>query len=278
MRRLSAKHMLVTLGLTLILGYLAVLALAYCFQARLVYFPLRELQARPEAVGLHYEAVALHTSDGVNLSAWFVPCEGARGVVLFCHGNGGNISHRLDSLKILQEMRLATFIFDYRGYGESEGTPTERGTYLDAQAAWDYLVNERKTPPSQIVVFGESLGGSIAAWLAKENPPGALIVQSTFTSLPDLGARLYPFLPVRLISRFRYSTKQYLQQVTCPVLVMHSPSDEIVPFSHGRELFETAKGPKEFLELTGSHNDGFLLTGPSCRDAIASFISKHIRD
>ncbi len=268
--------MLLTLAITVAAVYAAILVLVFLFQSHLVYFPMRVIEETPAARGLAFEAVQLRASDGTRLGAWLIPADAPKGVVLVCHGNAGNISHRLDLAIFFRKLGLSTLLFDYRGYGESEGRPTERGTYLDAEAAWDFLVTERKVPPGQIVVFGESLGGAVAAWLAKDRQPGALVLQSTFTSLPDLGARLYPWLPVRLMSRFGYNTLEYVRQAKCPVLVMHSRSDEIVPFSHGAKLFEAASEPKELIELAGSHNDGFLLSGQASLDALAAFLAKHL--
>jgi fermentation-respiration switch protein FrsA (DUF1100 family) len=271
-KRTSARRRIVTILATIAAVYCALCVILYLTQARLVYFPFREIEATPRSLGLAYEDVKLRTSDGVELSAWFIPREGARGTVLFCHGNAGNISHRLHVIGMFHGLGFAVLIFDYRGYGASQGSPTERGTYLDAEAAWNWLANERKVPPQKIVLFGESLGGAVASWLAKEHTPGALVLQSTFTSLPDIGARLYWWLPVRLLARFRYDARSYVRQARCPVLVAHSPSDEIVPYALGRQLFDTANEPKEFLQLSGSHNDGLL---PSDAAAIDAFFAKH---
>jgi len=266
------RRRIVIIVVTILAVYIGLCLLVYLVQARLVYFPFREIEATPHSLGLDYEEVRLKASDGVELSAWFVPCEGSRGAVLFCHGNAGNISHRLHIIRMFHDLGFGMLIFDYRGYGQSQGSPTERGTYLDAQAAWDYLV-ERQTPPGRIVIYGESLGGAVAAWLAKEHTPGALVLQSTFTSLPDVGARVYPWLPVRLLSRFRYNARSHVQQVKCPVLVAHGARDEIVPYALGRRLFEAANEPKEFLELSGSHNDGLQPLDIRGMDA---FLSKHL--
>ena len=258
--------------------YGAILILVYLFQPRLVFMPTRVVHSTPSDAGLSYEAVTLRASDGVKLSAWFIPADKPRATLLFCHGNAGNIADRLESFVLFQDLRLSVFIFDYRGYGASEGKPTEQGTYLDATAAWDYLVKERQIPPSQIVLFGRSLGGAVAAWLAVEQAPAALILESTFTSVPDMGARLYPFLPVRLLARIHYNTKDRIRQVKCPVLVVHSPQDEIVPYAFGRKLFELANPPKEFLEITGSHNDGFLTSGRRYSDGLDAFLSRHLAE
>ena len=265
-----------TIALWVFGGYLGLLLLVYFMQPRLIYFPEGTLAATPETAGLSYESVSFRTDDGVVLSGWFVPAEPCIGVVLFCHGNAGNMSHRLESIQLFHRLKLSTFIFDYRGYGSSEGRPSERGTYLDALAAWDYLKNRRACASGDIVVFGRSLGAAIAARLAEERDPGALIIESAFTSITDLGAELYPFLPVRLLSRYRYETIRYLGHVRCPVLVVHSPSDEIIPFRHGRRLFDAAKPPKAFLEISGSHNDGFLVSGDAYVEGIKNFLSSYI--
>lgn len=258
-----------------VLVYLGLIALLFFYQSRLVYFPGRTIEATPETIGLPYEAVAFQASDGVKLSGWFIPAARARGVLLFFHGNAGNVSHCLDLYGIFHRLGLSTLAIDYRGFGQSEGTPTERGTYLDARAAWDFLVNERGVPPSEIVVFGHSLGASVAAWLAKEVTPKAAILQAACTSARDLGAELYPFLPVRLVCRFGYNTRDYARQAKCPVLVIHSRDDELVPFRHGRRVFEAASEPKAFLEITGGHNDGFLACSRLYMEGLDAFLSQH---
>jgi len=250
----------------------ALLALVFFFQPRFVYFPTRAIVMTPADIGLPYETVRFQAADGVELSGWFVPAEGSRGVVLFCHGNAGNISHRLDTLEILHRLGFSTLIFDYRGYGQSEGKPTEQGTYLDAEAAHRYLVQQRAVDPGEIIFFGRSLGGAIVAWLAQEHTPQALIMESTFTSVPDLAAHLYPYLPVRYLSRFRYNTVDNLSRVSCPVLIVHSRDDEMIPFSHGRRLFEGASEPKKFLEIRGSHNEGFMISADWYEEGLASFL------
>ncbi len=256
--------------------YVALAAMLFVSQSRLVYFPQRDIITTPDQIGLSYEAVAFEAADGVRLSGWFVPAQGAaRGVILFCHGNAGNISHRLESIQVFHRLGLSTFIFDYRGYGQSQGKPTEQGTYLDAEAAWRYLVQERQVAPTEIIVFGRSLGGAIAAWLAQDQTPRALIVESTFTSVPDMGAQLYPYFPVRFLSRFDYNAMDYLGKVDCPVLVVHSRDDEMIPFGHGRRLFEAANEPKAFLEIRGTHNEGFVTSAERYQDGLDSFIARY---
>ena len=256
--------------------YVAFAGFLFIFQSSYVYYPERILSTEPGSIGLSFENVSFETTDGLKLSGWFIPCEGARGVILFCHGNAGNISHRLDSIQIFHQLGLDVFIFDYRGYGQSGGKPSESGTYRDADAAWRYLVEERRVNPNKIIIFGRSLGGAVAAWQARSHTPGALILESTFTSVPDIAAKLYPYLPVKLMSRFKYDTEGYLEGVNCPVLIVHSPNDEMMPFSHGQRLFETAKEPKEFLEISGSHNEGFITSGKRYEEGLNAFISEYL--
>ena len=276
--KLKGLFMLVIWILVVITSvYVAFIALIYIVQPKYVYYPERTLSADPSRIGLQFESVYFETTDGVRLSGWFVPCKSARGMVLFCHGNAGNISHRLESIEIFHRLGLNIFIFDYRGYGQSEGKPTEQGTYEDASAAWRYLTQQRQVNPNEIIVFGRSLGGAVASWLAQSHSPGALILESTFTSLPDIAASLYPYLPVRLLLRFKYNTAEYLGKVNCPVLIVHSRDDEIMPFNHGRRLFEMVSEPKKFLEISGTHNEGFITSGKDYEKGLNMFISEYLK-
>ena len=234
-------------------AYLVMVGFMFVTQASLLYLPNvvgRELVAAPDAIGLEYEDVWLETSDGVRIHGWFVPGDSTR-TLLYFHGNAGNISHRLHTIRQFHQLGLSVFIIDYRGYGESEGRPSEDGLYLDADAAWRYLAQDRAIPETDIIVFGRSLGGSLAAWLAAEHRPHALVVDSSFTSVPDIGADAYPWLPVRLLARIQHPTREHVTKTSCPVLVVHSRDDEIIPFHHGEALFDAASEPKTFLELRG---------------------------
>ena len=266
-------HLLGILGA----AYGGLALLLYVFQPKLVFFPEtgREIVATPARAGLPYEDVELATADGVRLHGWFVPAPQPRGAVLFLHGNAGNISHRIDSLRMFHRLGYSTLIFDYRGYGRSEGTPGEEGTYRDAEAAWRYLTETRQIPACRIALFGESLGGAVAAWLAADRKAAALVIASGFTSVPDLAQDLYPYLPARWLARIRYDTRGYLKAVAAPVLIAHSPQDDIVPFAHGRALFAAANSPKQFLELAGGHNDGFIFMREEWVGALADFLSAY---
>lgn len=269
-------HMLLNSFIALIAIYLAFVVLVYFNQSHLVYFPEKQIGNTPEAIGLDYTAVNITTGDGETLHGWWVPVADAKGTVLFFHGNAGNISHRIDYLAMFKQLGYNTLLFDYRGYGQSSGTPSESGTYLDAQTAWRYLIEIQGIAPERIVLFGESLGGAVAAWLATREKPRLLALVSTFTSVPDLAAEIYPFLPVRWISRFDYNTLEFLQSITCPVFIAHSPQDEIIPYRHGQRLFQATSEPKQFLPLQGTHNTGFIFMQPVWKRALGAFMDRHL--
>ncbi|MFB3817169.1 MAG: alpha/beta hydrolase [Candidatus Methylomirabilales bacterium] len=220
----------------------------------LIYFPDPVVRPIPDPVGLSPEWAFFQAEDGVRLSAWYLSSPGARGTILFLHGNGGNVSHYVPSLALFHRLGFNGFILDYRGYGRSEGTPSEQGTYRDARAAWRHLVEARGIPPDAIVIWGRSLGGAIAAGLARGRAPRLLVLESAFTSLQDVAADLYPWAPTRLLLGSRYPTEAFLREVRAPVLVMHSPDDELAPYAHGLRLFERASPPKRFLPIRGRHN------------------------
>jgi fermentation-respiration switch protein FrsA (DUF1100 family) len=255
-------------------GYLIVVALVWAFQEKLVFFPDvgRDGGITPKTLGLAYEEVQLSTGDGLTLAAWWVPRADARATVVLFHGNAGSIAGRIPYAEMFHRLGYATLLVEYRGYGTSTGTPSETGTYRDAEAAWRYLTEVRKLKAERIVVMGESLGGGVATWLAAKHRPGALILASTFTSALDVGAEAYWFLPVRLIGRVHYDSLSRMPEIECPVLVAHSPDDEIIPVSHGQALFLAAPDPKLFIKLAGGHNDGFLYLRPDWVEAVGAFL------
>ena len=265
-----------TIYIVLLVGVLYVLAgiALYAFQNRLLYVPEVAIKATPVAVGMPYEEVALVASDGVRLAGWYLPLADAHGTVLFCHGNTGNISYLLDVAAGAHALGLGILLFDYRGYGQSDGVPSEEGTYRDAAAAWDYLVSAAGVPPERIVVIGRSLGGPIAAGLAREKQPAALFLEATFTSLPDLGQQLYPLFPIALLSRYQYPTLEYLKQVQCPVLISHSRDDELIGLAHGQQLYEAARGPKAFTELRGGHGSAFSEDAVAYETGVKAFLTE----
>ncbi|MCH8958352.1 MAG: alpha/beta hydrolase [Proteobacteria bacterium] len=259
--------------------YVLLALMLFLFQDRMVFLPNmpgRTLTATPKDAGFDFEDVTLETSDGLKLHGWYVPAAQARGVVLFLHGNAGNISHRLDSIAIFHELGLDTLIIDYRGYGRSQGKPSERGIYLDAEAAWHYLVSSRGVAADRVIVFGRSLGGAVAAWLANQYTPAALIIESSFSSALDMARKLYPFMPVRLITRLEYPVSLYVSQLQCPLLVIHSRDDEIIPFTMAEAIYDSAMEPKSLLEIWGDHNNGFLLSRDRYLSGINEFVQKNL--
>jgi hypothetical protein len=245
------------------------------FEHKQVYQPSSRHVSQPTDLGVPAEDVTFTTSDGVALNGWFFSSQPthprARWVILYAHGNAGNISHRLGVCEALLETGPAVFIFDYRGYGESAGRPNEEGTYLDAQAAHLWLV-DRGFTPHHIVALGKSLGGAVAAELALREPLGGLILQNTFTSIPDVGADIFPFLPVRTLARIRYDTAAKLPRVHVPVLILHSREDTMMPFRHAETNFAAANEPKQLTELRGDHNDTFDRSRDTFVSAIDGFL------
>lgn len=270
------EKIVISIGIIILLSYSLIVVIAYFKQDSLLYFPENEIWQTPRNIDLEYTETTIKTRDGLNISGWYIPADNEKGVLLFCHGNAGNISHRLESIRIFNSLNLSVFIFDYRGYGKSEGRPSEHGTYLDAEAAWNYLVTGKRITPKNIILFGRSLGGAVAAEIAKRQDPAALIIESSFTSVPDLGKTLYPWLPVKHISKFKYSTIDKIGLIRCPKLIIHSPEDEIISFDHSVTLYKKAIQPKEFLIIRGSHNDGFLISGITYSDGIKMFVEKYL--
>lgn len=260
--------------LAIAIGYLFILLLLYLLQNSLTYHPARQLVYTPDAVGLNYEDTYFDTKDGIRLHGWHIPAANARGTVLFSHGNAGNISGRLETIRMLHGLDLNVLIYDYRGYGKSEGRPDEAGTYRDAQAAWNFLTGEKNIPESAIVIMGRSLGGAVSAWLATRVKPAGLILESTFTSAKDLAQELYPWVPVRWLIKIEYPTKRYLQDLSVPKLILHSRDDRLIPFHHGREIFESVREPKDFFEMSGDHGGGHIVTGADYVYALDRFLDK----
>jgi fermentation-respiration switch protein FrsA (DUF1100 family) len=227
----------------------------------------------PTALGLAHEELELRAEDGVRLHGWFLPVKDSRWTVLLCHGNGGNISHRLDRAILLQSrLRADVLLFDYRGYGQSEGSPDEEGTYRDARAAYRWL-REHGQRPERIVLFGESLGSAVALELALGAEARALVLESPFASVPAMARAVYWFLPVWPLVRTRYDNLAKIPRLRVPLLVLHGDRDEIVPYSQGRQLFEAAPEPKRFFTIRGaSHNDTYLVGGEPYWRALREFL------
>jgi len=269
------SHTLFNAVIALVLGVVVLNVWLYFAQPGMVFYPTRNLDATPRDWGLAYEAVDLHTPDGVHLHGWYVPRAGSKRVILFLHGNAGNISHRGESIAIFHRLGLNVLIVDYRGYGKSSGQPTERGLYRDALTAWRYLTNTRGVDPRHIVVFGRSLGGAVAAELASRVKPGALILESTFDSARSMAHAAFPLLSRLMVLRYGFDTRSRVRRVHCPLLVVHSAEDDIIPYYMGTRIFEAAKQPKEMLTLHGDHNTGFVQSQPEYEHALGAFLAAH---
>lgn len=259
--------------LSIVIGYLLINLLLYAAQSSMMYHPVKDIYQTPAALGLDFEDVRFRSGDGPVISGWYVPAEGGRGTVLFSHGNAGNISGRLETLRMLNSLGLNVLMYDYRGYGKSEGSSSEENTYRDAMAAWNFLTKQKEIPANEIILMGRSLGGAVSAWLATKTEPAALILESTFTSAKDLAAELYPIFPVRILMKFNYPTLKYLKKISIPLLVLHSTNDGLVPFRHGKELYTAASEPKFFLEMRGEHGSSHVVTGEEYIRKLEKFVN-----
>src|SRR5438034_5761769 len=242
----------------LFLGLGVVYLVLRWFEHRQVYQPNRPLETSGSELGRPFEDVHFQTSDGIGLNGWFFPADADSTrkhlVYLLCHGNAGNISHRLEHCAALLETGACVFIFDYRGYGRSEGRPGEEGTYLDAQAAHRWL-RQKGFEGTNIIALGESLGGGVASELALRETVGGLILQSTYTSIADVGSELFPWLPVRWLGTIKYDTRGKLPGIRVPLVILHSRADGLIGFHHAEGNFAAANEPKLLWEITGSHNE-----------------------
>ena len=259
-------------------------------EPRMLYFPDSSIEQTPDRLGLKYDDVTLTASDGVKINGWFVHApvgvaagtaattNSPRSTILFLHGNAGNISHRMDKLQIFADLGVDTFIIDYRGYGRSEGHPGEAGTYRDAEAAYEYVTggapSGRALPPQSIVVYGESLGSAVAVDLATEHPVGGVVIEEAFTSVGDVGQKMFPFLPVRWLVQNKYDTLSKIGRVNAPLLIFHSRNDEFFDMRHAQRLLAAAKEPKQLVELAGSHNDAFMVSGETYREHLRDFLAR----
>jgi fermentation-respiration switch protein FrsA (DUF1100 family) len=261
------------------LGYLLILLVLRLSESRMLYVPggSRTLLDPPVDLDLGVRRVTVTASDGVRLVSWAMPVADGTGYwLLMCHGNAGNISEagRPYHYAGLRALGLSLFAFDYRGYGESEGSPSEAGLYRDADAAYHYLRDTLHVPPGRIIVFGHSLGSAVAVELASRVPAAGLILDGALTSVVERAQELFPYAPVRWIAASRYPSIERVGKLRIPKLFLHARDDEVVPIAHGRRLYQAAAPPKRFVELRGTHGDAFEADSAAYFEAIGRFVSE----
>ncbi len=280
MKLLSTFLVVVTIAVG---GFVAFGVYLYLIQDRMVFFPTRDLEASPGDIGLGFQEVRIDVTDGESIHAWYIPApsgsrvtgrsgDGGAPTVLFCHGNAGNISHRLETIECLAALGANVVLFDYRGYGQSDGTPSETNMYADAAACYSWLTGSQGVHSDQIVLFGRSLGGAVAIELASHVNCAGLIVESSFTSAREMGRMMFPYFPTALLLRYEFNSIQKIGQVNCPLLVTHSPSDDLVPFAMGRRLYDRAVDPKRFVELKGGHNERDYMADGAYIEAVRAIL------
>jgi fermentation-respiration switch protein FrsA (DUF1100 family) len=242
-----------------------------------LYFPMKELVATPAIFDLPYEEVLFPAADGALLHGWFVPGTSGKPLILFCHGNAGNISHRIENLYLFRrETGVSVFIFDYRGYGKSEGTASEEGTYADARGALEWLEN-RGWKPERMIYFGRSLGAGVAVQMALEKQPAGLVLETPFPSVSAMGRHHYPFLYTLLswAVQARYDSLEKIPGIRVPLLIFQGDRDFIVPEKMARRVFERANEPKTFHLIPGAgHNDTYDAGGREYWDAWRRFLAQ----
>jgi hypothetical protein len=241
----------IVIGILLVFGYIKYI------ESQSFFYPLKNIEYTPDSIKLPFKNVYIKTQDNIQINGWFIPCSHAKYTILFFHGNAGNIGLRLEKIRLLHDMNMNIFIIDYRGYGNSQGRPSEQGLYSDAKAAYDYLVNNLNIKTAEIIVYGESLGAAVAVHLACEAKVAALILEGAFSKSRDLAEKYYPLIPSFLFSD-KFNSLAKIKKVSVPKLFMHSRTDEIVPFVLAKKLYNAADNPKKFIELSGSHNATYL--------------------
>ncbi len=260
---------------TILAVYAAVCLYIYTAQDRMFYFPTKDFAVSPANYNLDFQDVFINVGQDETIHGWYFPHPQNRDTaktVLFCHGNGGNISHRLETVIFLLQRGVNVMMFDYRGYGRSSGSPSETNTYDDVKAAYDWLISEKSVIPSDIIIFGRSLGGAVAVELASKVSCGGLIVESSFDSAIEMAKDYFPFFPAGLLIKYSYDSISKISRVKCLKLFTHSPADDLIPFDRGKKLFEAAPEPKTFFEISGGHNERNYLDDPGYIKAIDNLL------
>lgn len=240
-----------------------------------IFYPDTVMMYGPPDYDLAFDDIWFENSEGIRLHGWMIPAVNPRAVLLFCHGNAGNISHRLDNVARLHRIGISVFIFDYRGYGRSGGSISERGLYEDTKAAYRVARNHADGNGLKLVIFGRSLGGVAAVDVASSNPCAGVILESTFTNLAAMARTHFPLPLMDGILKKRFNSVDKIAGIRAPILFFHGDNDEIVPYSYGRDLFEAAPEPKEFVTLEGAgHNDTYLVGGEAYFTKLGDFVSR----
>jgi pimeloyl-ACP methyl ester carboxylesterase len=242
-------------------------------QRRIVFRPNRELPVDPSDYGVAFEDVFPQLPNGTRIHGWWIPGDGARKVIICFTGSFGNISNEVATAVFLRRFGANVFIVDYPGFGKSEGRPSEGACYRAASAAWDFAIEQKGIHPEDVMLFGRSMGGCIAAWLAaRHRECRRLVIHSAFTSMPDVAARAYPLFPVRYFCYLRFNTLKQLRRCRCPVVVMHSTADAFIPFRHGERILEVAPEPKRLIPLLGDHHSSAWLQTPGLQAALGELL------
>lgn len=256
--------------------YLLLLAGLWAAQDRLMFGRASgEIKELPSSRGWSYEEVWCDGS-GEKTLGWWIPLEGARGTVLFSHGSGRNISGYLDDVALYRELGLSVLLYDYGGYGQSSGKASEQRCYDDARAMWDYLTRVRNIPQQEIILAGSSMGGGVTAELATRVTPAIVVLESTFTSVPETLLDTYPFIPAECICRIKFRNIDKVGNIQCPVAIFHGREDDVVPFSHGEQLFDKVKTPKIFVEIHGAHHGGKFDSREIYLKSLSGFLDKNL--
>jgi fermentation-respiration switch protein FrsA (DUF1100 family) len=269
-------RMIWTLLIAVVVFYILICIYIYFAQEKMVFYPTNDVALTPERVSLDYEEFFLNAGEKDSICAWFFPKSVnylTHKTILFANGNAGNMSYRLETILFLNKLGANVLMFDYRGYWKSSGKPSEQATYEDITASYKWLVEVKGIRPENIILFGRSLGGAVAIDLAARVNCGGLIVESSFTSTGAMASHVFPFFPVGFLSKYKYDSLSKIKSVNCPVLVTHSPDDEIIPFGMGQVLFDEAREPKQFVQISGGHNDREYLSDSTYRGAFLKMLS-----
>ena len=226
-------------------------------QKSMVFVPSKAVKFSPADININFEEIQLGENK---LNCWWIPVKNKHAkTVIFCHGNAGNLSNRLDTVAFYHKvLNCSLMIFDYSGYGKSGGKVGETQCYKDVRVVYDYVIDELKVKPEDVVIHGRSLGGAVAVDLVKDKPCAGLIMESTFTSVPDMADEMVPIFPIQWFISIGFSSIDKIDKVEVPLLLIHSKGDEIIPYKMGRSLFKKANEPKFWLEISGDHNGGWL--------------------